>query len=55
MDDEFVMKLIEERFKKEDVMVSGWVLVGFPKSSKQIEFLQKFKIKPSLVVNLHLN
>lgn len=51
VDDKFVLKLIEERLFSSDCMINGWILTGFPRSEKQINFMENMtpEIKPSLI------
>ena len=51
VDDRFVIKLLEDRLYCSDCMINGWIVTGFPKSKKQINFLEKLnlEIKPSLI------
>jgi len=41
--------LIEQRLKKPDCQVNGWVLEGFPETEAQCNLLKAMKIKPSVV------
>ena len=51
VDDKFVLKLLEDRLYASDCMINGWIVTGFPKSNKQITFMENLKpeIKPSLI------
>jgi adenylate kinase len=51
VDDRFVLKLLEDRLYCSDCMINGWIVTGFPKTKKQIIFLEKLnpEIKPSLI------
>jgi adenylate kinase len=51
VDDKFVLKLLEDRLYASDCMINGWIVTGFPKSDKQITFMEQLKpeIKPSLI------
>ena len=51
VDDRFILKLLEDRLYCSDCMINGWIVTGFPKTKKQIIFLDKLnpEIKPSLI------
>ena len=53
VDDRFVLKLLEDRLYCSDCMINGWIITGFPKTKKQIIFLEKYpEIKPSLIATV---
>ena len=56
VDDKFVLKLIEERLFSSDCMINGWILTGFPRSEKQINFMENMtpEIKPSLIAVVYM-
>jgi uncharacterized protein (DUF924 family)/adenylate kinase family enzyme len=47
--DRIICSLIEQRLKKPDCQVNGWVLEGFPETEAQCNLLKAMKIKPSVV------
>ena len=51
VDVRIVLKLLEDRLYCSDCMINGWIVTGFPKSKRQIIFLEKLnpEIKPSLI------
>lgn len=51
VDDKFVLKLLEDRLFSSDCRINGWILTGFPRTTLQINFMEKMspEIKPSLI------
>ncbi|NJM95843.1 MAG: adenylate kinase [Phormidesmis sp. RL_2_1] len=54
--DEVMMKLMQKRFEQPDVMLKGWVLAGFPRTTVQAEafdaLLEKFGLEAAKVASL---
>ena len=48
--DEIILRLVDERIRKSDCQVNGWVLDGFPDTESQVNLLKSMRISPSLVV-----
>jgi adenylate kinase len=47
--DHIICSLIEQRLKKPDCQVNGWVMEGFPETEAQCNLLKAMKITPSMV------
>lgn len=53
--DEIIMTLLNERLSKNDCVIQGFILDGFPKNLNQIQSLEDLRIKPNFIVVLEGN
>ena len=47
--DEIILRLVDERIRRSDCQVNGWIIDGFPDSESQVNLLKSMRIQPSLV------
>ena len=46
--DEIILRLVDERIRRSDCQVNGWILDGFPDTESQVNLLKSMRIQPSL-------